>query len=302
VGFVIKHMMVSKVRGSVPARRPTPSARPDQRSTGYALDPSWYAERDRLNSLTGLYDASTIDICEQIGIGDGWRCAEVGAGTGSVAQLLAERVGATGHVLAVDLDTRFLDQLRSASLEVQRLDITTEPLPEGAFDLVHARLLLEHLPRRNDVLTDLVRALAPGGWLVVEDFDWSTATLVDPPSPVHTRVAEACRAAFTRRAYDAEYGRRLPGALRAAGLVDVRTHAASAQVSGNRELGVPQWELLVDQLAPLLLAYELVSTADLDEFTRLCHDGDTVFFAPLMVSCAGRRPQSVQSVAARRIR
>jgi SAM-dependent methyltransferase len=263
---------------------------PPDRSTAYALDPSWYAERDRLNSLTGLYDATTIELCEQVGVADGWRCAEIGAGTGSVARLLAERVGATGRVLAVDLDTRFLDPLRSESLEVRRMDVTTETLPEGAFDLVHARLVLEHLPQRDSVLTALVRALAPGGWLVVEDFDWSTSTVVDPPSPVLTRVADACRAAFGQHAYDAGYGRRLPRALRAAGLADVRTHAASAQVWADRERGVPQWELLVAQLGPALIDHKLLSAADLAEFTRLCHDGDTVFFAPLMVSCAGRKP------------
>jgi SAM-dependent methyltransferase len=268
----------------------TTTAPPALRSSAYALDPSWYAERDRLNSLTGLYDVTTIDICEQVGVGDGWRCAEIGAGTGSVAQWLAERVGTSGQVLAVDLDTRFLEPLRSESLEVRCLDITSESLPVGAFDLVHARLLLEHLPQRDDVLTRLVRALAPGGWLVVEDFDWSTSTVVDPRAPVLTRVADACRAAFGLHGYDAEYGRRLPRALRSAGLVDVRTRAASAQVSADRERGVPQWELLVGQMGPALVAHELVSAADLEEFARLCHDGDTVFFAPLMVSCAGRKP------------
>jgi SAM-dependent methyltransferase len=266
----------------------TTVARTD-RPSAYALDPSWHAERDRLTSLTGLYDATTIDICEQVGITEGWRCAEVGAGTGSVAQRLAERVGASGRVLAVDVDTRFLDPLHSETLQVRHMDITAETLPEGAFDLVHARLLLEHLPQRDEVLTGLVRALAPGGWLVVEDFDWATSTVVDPPSPVLTRVADACRAAFGRHGYDAAYGRRLPRAFRAAGLADVRTRAASAQVSADPDRGVPQWELLVGQLGPALLAHGLVSRADLEEFTRLCHDGDTVLFAPLMVSCAGRR-------------
>jgi ubiquinone/menaquinone biosynthesis C-methylase UbiE len=254
------------------------------------LDPSWYAERDRLNSLTRLYDATTIDLCEQVGVGDGWRCAELGAGTGSVAQLLAERVGPTGQVLAVDLDTRFLEPLRSSSLHVRQMDIAAESLPEGAFDLVHARLLLEHLPQRDDVLVGLVRALAPGGWLVVEDFDWSTSTVVDPPTPLLTRVANACRAAFGQHASDAEYGRRLPRALRSAGLLDVGTHAVSAQVSADPEQGVPQWELLVAQLRPALISHDLLRPADLEEFTRLCHDGDTAFFAPLMISCAGRKP------------
>lgn len=260
------------------------------RTTQYALDPSWYAERDRLNSLTRLYDATTLSICERLGVGAGWRCAEVGAGTGSVAELLADRVGPTGHVLAVDLDTRFLEPLRTATLEVQQADITATPLPDGAFDLIHARLVLEHLPQRDEVLTGLVRALAPGGWLLVEDFDWSTSMVVDPPSPLHARVTAACRAAFSRHAYDPEYGRRLPRALRSAGLLDITTHAASAQVWADREHGVPQWELLVGQLGPALLAHQLLTQAELDDFIRLCRDGDTVFFAPLMVSSSGRKP------------
>ena len=53
---------------------------------------------------------------------------------------------------------------------------------------------------------------------------------------------------------------------------------------------MPQWELLVDQLSPGLLALGLVTQADLDAFHALWHDGDTVSFAPLMISTWGRRP------------
>jgi hypothetical protein len=54
---------------------------------------------------------------------------------------------------------------------------------------------------------------------------------------------------------------------------------------------VPQWELLADQLAPQLLAGGLVDEHDLDAFHRLLHDGHTVCFAPLMVSCWGQAPR-----------
>jgi hypothetical protein len=53
-------------------------------------------------------------------------------------------------------------------------------------------------------------------------------------------------------------------------------------------LGVPQWELLADQFAPHLLSAGLVDEADLEAFHALLHDGHTVCFAPLMVSCWGR--------------
>lgn len=268
----------------------TPTDTTNPNPTCYVLDAAWHAERDRLNSLTRLYDPATIDICTRLGVGPGWRCADVGAGTGSVAQALADLVGPDGSVLATDLDTRFLDPIATQQLTVQRHDVLEDPLPAGQFDLVHARLLLEHLPDRDAVLTGLADALAPGGWLVIEDLDWATATVTDPPSEVHARVAEACMALFTGHAYDPQFGRKLPRALSARGLAEVGTRADAVQVLADPEHGVPQWELLVDQLSPGLLALGLVTQSDLDAFHALWHDGDTVCFAPLMISSWGRRP------------
>ncbi len=155
---------------------------------------------------------------------------------------------------------------------------------------MHARLVLEHLPERDSVLASLTAAVRPGGWLLIEDFDWSTAMVVDPPSPLHERVAGACLALFAAHAYDPYYGRRLPRRLEAAGLVELGTHAEAIQVRADGVHGLPQWELLVDQLAPGLLAQGLLDKADLERFKTLCHDGETICFAPLMVSAWGRRP------------
>jgi len=256
----------------------------------YALDPGWYAERERLGSLTRLYDDTSLRLARQLGLAAGWRCADVGAGTGSLAQLLAAAVGPTGSVLAVDTDTRFLDPLAGGSLAVRRQDVTTERLPAGRFDLVHARLLLEHLPTRDAVLAALARAVAPGGWLLVEDFDWPATTPVDPPSALYDRVTSACRTVLQAHGHDPAYGRRLPRAFRAAGLTEVGTSAEAAQVDADPVRGIPQWELLVAQLAPAMLAAGLVTEADVQGFGELAHDGDTVVFAPLMVSTWGRRP------------
>jgi hypothetical protein len=126
--------------------------------------------------------------------------------------------------------------------------------------------------------------------VLVEDFDWSTALMVDPPTPLLSRVASACRGFMQSRGYDPEFGRRLPRALAGAGLVDIGVHAQAMPVYADPVRGVPQWELLVAQLAPALLAQGGIEQSELDAFARLCHDGTTVFFAPVMVSCWGRRP------------
>jgi ubiquinone/menaquinone biosynthesis C-methylase UbiE len=257
---------------------------------GYALDSAWHAERDRLDSLTRLYDAGTLEVIHRLGVAGGWNCLDVGAGTGSLAQRLVDLVAPTGHVTALDIDTRFLDPLQSEQLSAERSDVTREPLPEGQFDLVHARLLLEHLPQRDTVLAGMVSATKPDGWVLIEDFDWSTALMVDPPSAVHDKVATAIRELFSRHGYAPGYGRRLPRALAQAGLVDVGTRAQAVLVAADRDRGVPQWELLADQFGPSLLAAGLVEPADLDAFHDLWHDGRTVCFSPLMVSCWGRRP------------
>jgi ubiquinone/menaquinone biosynthesis C-methylase UbiE len=257
---------------------------------GYALDPAWHAERDRLDSLTSLYDERTLRLCDQLGLAPGWDCLDAGAGTGSLAVALAERVGPAGTVTALDSDIRFLAPLQSERLVVVESDLAEGNLPADRFDLVHARLVLEHLPRRDEVLASLARAVRPGGWLLIEDFDWSTAMVVDPPNELHERVARACLTLFSAHAYEPWYGRRLPRRLEDAGLVELGTHAESVQVRADRERGLPQWELLVDQLAPGMLAHGLVSEDDLERFHALWHDGTTVCFAPLMVSAWGRRP------------
>src|SRR3954452_9086541 len=259
---------------------------------GYALDQAWHAERDRLDSLTSLYDERTLELCERLGLSAGWECLDAGAGTGSLAAALAERVGPTGRVTALDADARFLAPLASERLTVVEADLVDGELPVGEFDLVHARLVLEHLPARDRVLDRLAAALRPGGRLLIEDFDWSTALVVDPPSELHERVATACLTLFSAHAYDPYYGRRLPRRLAATGLVEVDTHAESVQVRADRERGLPQWELLADQLAPGLLAQGLVDQADLERFHALWHDGESVCFAPLLVSSWARKPFS----------
>jgi len=79
----------------------------------------------------------------------------------------------------VYIDPRFLETLRHPNIEVLRHNIVADPLPEASFDLVHTRLVLLHIPQREQALERMIAALKPDGWLVVEEYDSASM----PPDP-----------------------------------------------------------------------------------------------------------------------
>jgi SAM-dependent methyltransferase len=194
-------------------------------SDRYLLDNARAEAGERFTWLAALFDGVTRTHVDRLGATAGWRCWEVGAGGPSVPAALADTVGPTGHVLATDLDPSWLDT--GQGYEVRRHDIVADPPPQpGTFDLVHARLVLVHLPDRARALETMVAALRPGGWLLVEDADTELQPLacldeVGPAQQRANRLRRAVRELMTRRGANLRFGRTLPRALRAAGLVEV---------------------------------------------------------------------------------
>lgn len=82
--------------------------------------------------------------------------------------------------MSVDLDTTHLTDL--PGVEVHRHDINDGLPVDGPFDLIHARLVLMHIARRAEVVTMLVDALAPGGWLVIGDFSARERHVLSAPA------------------------------------------------------------------------------------------------------------------------
>jgi SAM-dependent methyltransferase len=258
----------------------------------YSLPNAGEQARPRFGALESLYDAPTIAHLERCGVSPGWRCLEVGGGSGSIARWLADRVGPAGWVLTTDIDTRFLDPLAGPTLEVRRHDIAAEPLPEAAFDLVHTRLVLHHLPGRAEALRRMVGALRPGGWIVVEEFDWTTMDpdpAEFPALALFRRVGSALQRVMTERGADGTYGRQLWWRLRAHGLVDV---GAEGRVS-IQQGGSPGAQLAlagVDQLREAVLRAGSATEQDIEAFRALLADPDFAYMSPVMVTAWGRRP------------
>lgn len=100
-----------------------------ERPIEYVFDNGNKPAETRYRELSTLYDEQTIRHLEQRGIDEGWSCLEVGGGGGSIASWLCTRVGATGRVLATDINLTFLQALSFPNLEVRRHDIRFEGLP-----------------------------------------------------------------------------------------------------------------------------------------------------------------------------
>ena len=257
----------------------------------YLFEHTWDEERRRLDLLEAVFDPGTHASLGRLPLPGGARCLEVGAGAGSIARWLCERVGPGGRVVATDLDTGFLEGLTEENLQVLRHDIAVDHLDEGHYDLIHARLVLMHIPERDQVLRRLVAALRPGGWLMVEVFDWSSlqAAPGSTAEALHTRLYEALGVVFTSVGASVEYGRRLPLDFRAAGLVAIGAEARVHVPTGGSPTAA-WWRLSMAKLREPLLRTGRLTEEEIDEALGACDDERFCAFYPMLVTAWGQRP------------
>ena len=144
------------------------------------FDHQHQGELDRLDGLAKLYDPASTSVLDTLGIEPQWRCLDAGCGRGTIAGWIAQRAH-QGETIACDLDMSLFDRQPSPALRPMACDIGEADFRPESFDLIHARLLLQHLPNREQVLDRMVSWLAPGGWLVVADaFDLAATSTVHP--------------------------------------------------------------------------------------------------------------------------
>lgn len=256
----------------------------------YLLDNRAAEGQQRFAALSALYDPVTFGHMTRLGVTSGWRCWEVGAGGPSVPRWLAERVRPDGQVLATDIDIRWISD-PGAGVRVQQHDAATDEPPPGGFDLVHARLVLVHIPAREEALRRLAAALGPGGWLLVEDFDVALQPLahLDARLPEHhlaNRLREGFLALLAQRGVDLAYGRKLPRLLAEQGLVEVAADAYAAVA--HPAMGALDAANLA-QVGDALIAQGRTSREELQQHLDAIKRGLGLASPPL-VSAWGRRP------------
>lgn len=244
-------------------------------------------EVERLRALAEALDDASFSRLKRLGVGEGWRCLEVGAGLGTTARWLAERC-VDGRVVATDLDTRHMAGDRA--WEVLEHDVTRDGFPAASFDLIHCRWVLSHLRERSEVLERMVGWLAPGGWLLVEDL--AQFPLESARPGLYREVSLAMCAAVSKRiGTDCHWARTFPDPLRACGFVELGVEASVPSV-GPGPMG-RFWRLSAQQLAGDLERDHGIGASELTQFLDLTESPDCVDLGLATVAAWGRRPAGV---------
>jgi len=260
-------------------------------------------EYERLRAQARVWEDATGRVFDQVGLPSGARCLDAGCGPGETMRLLAERVGAEGRVVGMDADTsigilavEMLHRTGHRQCAFRTHDLTVdEPVPGGPFDLVYARLLLFHLPQRASVLARLWDAVAPGGHLVVQDYDLRSVSVL-PDLPSVGEVGRVINGAFAAAGADAQVGARLGQLFERAGV----GAPDGTDVAGRIEplgTGHRMLDSVFRSLLPVALAHR-ITTEDAAAATLAAIDRDATRFAdspmlwPLMIAAWKQKGRS----------
>jgi SAM-dependent methyltransferase len=263
----------------------------------YLLDNTQNGADQRLRALAELFDPTTFNRIRLLGIQPGWTCWEAGAGGPTVATWLAEQVGPTGQVLATDIEVNHLLTNPTAGFQIQHHDLANDPIPtpnpsSPGFDLVHARLVLTHIPQREQALRNLVRALRPGGVILIQEADPTLQPLLCLEERTQTqrlanRLKNDFRELLHSRGADLSYGRTLPRRLRELGLNQV---SADAYFPITGPACADLERATIHQVGPQLLAAGLATQRELDTHLAAVDAGELDLTVSPLICAWGRKP------------
>jgi SAM-dependent methyltransferase len=201
---------------------------PENRSTASYIHGSEPSEQHRLSRLNDLLNEASL---RRLNLQGGESILDVGSGIGQLTRAMARAAGHGTRVVAIERDADQLAEARrqaraageEAKVEMRHGDALALPLRDqewGTFDIAHARFLLEHVSDPLAVVRGMVRAVRPGGRIVLADDDHDVLRLWPEP-PGLMPLWSAYIRGYDRLGNDPYVGRRLVWLLHAAGAVSM---------------------------------------------------------------------------------
>lgn len=109
-------------------------------------------------------------------LGPGERVLDLGSGAGTDSLVAAEMVGPSGAVTGIDMTPEMLEKARAAAAamgveNVTFIEADAERLPfeEDSFDVVISNGVIDLIPDKDAVFSEIYRVLAPGGRIQIAD-------------------------------------------------------------------------------------------------------------------------------------
>jgi SAM-dependent methyltransferase len=252
-------------------------------------------ERERLGLLERLADPITLRRLQGLGVNAGWRCLEVGAGHGSIVRWLAKQVGPQGEVVATDLNPRFLRELAGPNIIVCQHDILSDELEDAHYDLVHCRFLLMHLSQPQRAAERMAKAVRPGGWLCLEESDYSATRAAVSSHPLARRFNKKIRVAFdalqTGGIMDPYFGCGIRGLVEGLGFVEVG-HEGTTWINRGGEIGARFLQMGFALGRRSWIATGVLTEEDYGALERSYRDPSFTFVDQTLFGAWGRRPQA----------
>jgi SAM-dependent methyltransferase len=262
------------------------------------------AAAHRLGVLHQVYGPGTRNLLRRAGLAPGMHVADLGCGVGTVTREIAGLVGTSGRVVGIDVSR---EQLAQASerlggpgfthVSFVEASATSTTLPDASFDLIYCRFLLLHLVEPHEALREMHRLLVPGGIIVCEDGDLTSAGS-EPTSALEMFAELFGRLGPTRRV-DYTIGRRLYHVVREAGFASPEiTFNQPVFASGNRKRLL---ELSVAEAAEAFVQAGLISAEALDAaliaMRRANEDENILALMPRMAQVWARKSKAAPLAA-----
>lgn len=219
---------------------------------------------------------------------------DVGCGPGV---LLAEVSRRRPDLRCYGVDTS-LDRLhharRQAKVQVAVGDAEALPFPDGCFDLVFCRMLMEYLPAPERAMAELVRVCRSGGRVLVQDLDGQLVSHY-PADPDLEQALSVVVKALARTGFDPHVGRKLFSLAITAGLGDIMVavdgyHVIAGRVAPEQRA---HWVLKLEIARPAVTAAlggESAAAAAIDRFLAYLDRPDTLTFST-QFTVHGTRPR-----------
>jgi SAM-dependent methyltransferase len=258
-------------------------------------------EQQRLVDQAAALEPQTRWLLDRLGVGAGWRVADVGCGPIGILDLLSERVGPKGKVVGIEREQRFADMARR-EIEKRRLKnirvVEGDALSPGEgsepFDLVHERLVLLNLPQRDQltVVGQMVSRLKPGGLIALQEYD-AVSLVCYPEHPSWTILLDAYADAFRSRGGNRATGRTLHSLLRSTGVgsIEMKVHARHLEVGDSqRTVLLTLVELMRERIVALGRFSESEFKQHRKRLLQHLKDPDTLVIDRLLIQAWGRKP------------